>query len=81
MVEYSGRLFFVISLSNAIGWPFRPNFATFFASLVLAFVVAAITFAMIVVYRPEYESGSRRSPDEPASVDTKRERGEDPPAG
>ncbi len=81
VVEYSGRLFLVISLSNAIGWPFRPNFATFFASLVLAFVVAAITFAMIVVYRPDHESGSRSTPDEPASVDTKHQRGEGPPAG
>ena len=43
-------------LSNAVGWPYRPNSAVFFLALLVPIGVSASTFADLLLVRPEAES-------------------------
>lgn len=62
VIEYAGRLFLVVCVVNVAGWPLRPGFGLFFASLALLLLIAAYVFAMIVVYRPGIPGDVERAP-------------------
>jgi hypothetical protein len=55
-IYWTGIVFALISAENLVGWPVSPNFGMHFLSVLLALIISAYTFAMIVIYRPPDDS-------------------------